>query len=417
MLKNMVSTTQDLLAVVLVIGMALAYMRVIYGTMGGRIMRIGTYVGLIAAFAMAILKNATNKIDTGGWNMTLFEIALVAFVVFLIVSIGPVRKKLGMGGELICAIALSLIVIVALVYRVPDVLSYLYTNLVAEKTVLSTAYIYKFIGWLAGVALTFVICIAVYKGGSRLNAGLIGLLTRLVLLVNALRQGGNVMRTMLARRMIPSNHTLFTLAKISSNYDNAFVFVMAAFAAVIAVVLLIRSLHVNEPYRNPAEHRKIKAKWIKTRRWSWAVIITLVLAILNLTAVNAYANRAVELSPVEEPVLEGDQLLVTADRVSDGHLHRFGYTTENGVEIRFIVIQKPNSSAYGIGLDACDICGETGYYEKDGQVVCKLCDVVMNVNTIGFKGGCNPIVIDYTVDHGDIYVPIASLLPYEAEFK
>ena len=54
--------------------------------------------------------------------------------------------------------------------------------------------------------------------------------------------------------------------------------------------------------------------------------------------------------------------------MADGYLHRFGYTTEKRKTIKFIVIKKPNSSAYGIGLDACDICGETGYYEREGQV-------------------------------------------------
>ena len=81
------------------------------------------------------------------------------------------------------------------------------------------------------------------------------------------------------------------------------------------------------------------------------------------------------------------------------------------------LIKKPNSSAYGIGLDACDVCGETGYYEKNGQVVCNLCDVVMNISTIGFKGGCNPIVIPYEVNNGQIIVPISGLLEYEREFK
>jgi uncharacterized membrane protein len=81
------------------------------------------------------------------------------------------------------------------------------------------------------------------------------------------------------------------------------------------------------------------------------------------------------------------------------------------------VIKKPNASSYGIGLDACDICGETGYYEKDDKVVCNLCDVVMNINTIGFKGGCNPIIIDYSISDGYIIVPIDGLLEYESEFK
>ena len=89
------------------------------------------------------------------------------------------------------------------------------------------------------------------------------------------------------------------------------------------------------------------------------------------------------------------------------------YTTQGGVGVRVIVIKKPGANAYGVGLDACDICGTTGYYERDGQVVCSKCDVVMNINTIGFKGGCNPIVIDYEMKDGYILIPLDALAAYE----
>ena len=41
----------------------------------------------------------------------------------------------------------------------------------------------------------------------------------------------------------------------------------------------------------------------------------------------------------------------------------------------------------------------------------------MNISTIGFTGGCNPIVIPYEVNNGQIIVPISGLLEYEREFK
>ena len=122
-------------------------------------------------------------------------------------------------------------------------------------------------------------------------------------------------------------------------------------------------------------------------------------------------------SPTEECEVRGDNVYVPLEQVDDGHLHRFEYETPNGVRVRFIVIKKPNSSAYGVGLDACDICGETGYFERNGQIVCKLCDVVMNINTIGFKGGCNPKVIDYSISNGYIIVPTYTLIEHEKDFK
>ena len=154
-----------------------------------------------------------------------------------------------------------------------------------------------------------------------------------------------------------------------------------------------------------------------TRRWAGSALCVAVLSVLTLTVQEGINSREVALSPIEETEFDEENVYVPFELLEDGHLHRFAYETENGVNIRFIVIKKPNSKSYGIGLDACDICGETGYYEKDGQVVCKLCDVVMNISTIGFKGGCNPIVIPYEIKNGQIIVPISGLLEYEREFK
>jgi uncharacterized membrane protein len=201
------------------------------------------------------------------------------------------------------------------------------------------------------------------------------------------------------------------------NYSDLFLYGTLLVALALPVLLIVRSFHVEEPYANQAQHRKIKAKWLRNRRWSVVVILCFGLAVFSMTGLEALASQVIELSPIEDAVIKDGAVYVSFDQVNDGHLHRFGYTTENDVTIRFIVIQKPNSSSYGVGLDACDICGETGYYEKNDQVVCNLCDVVMNINTIGFKGGCNPIIIDYSVQDGNIVVPIDGLLEYESEFK
>jgi uncharacterized membrane protein len=84
--------------------------------------------------------------------------------------------------------------------------------------------------------------------------------------------------------------------------------------------------------------------------------------------------------------------------------------------MRFIVIKK-NAVAYGVGLDACDICGPTGYYERKGEVICRLCDVVMNISTIGFKGGCNPVPLAYTLRSGDMVINVEDLETERNRFK
>ena len=222
---------------------------------------------------------------------------------------------------------------------------------------------------------------------------------------------------MLSRRMIHQTHTLFTIVKITNNYSEYFIFAIMICALVAAAYLFLKNIKVTEEYANPAQHRKIRARMRNQRRWSVALLICVLVAGINLTVVDAYNNKEPDEAPVEEGELVGDEVIVPLSMVEDGHLHRFGYETESGILVKFIVVKKPGSTTYGVGLDACDICGDAGYYEKNDQIVCRRCDVVMNTNTIGFKGGCNPIVIDYRVEDGNIIVPVATLVDHQDEFK
>jgi uncharacterized membrane protein len=256
-----------------------------------------------------------------------------------------------------------------------------------------------------------------YKVSKALSTKTEFIVMTLMIIVNEVKQIGGAVGILLAKRYISTNHVLFTYAKIVNNYSRVFIYIMLCIALIAPVVLIIKSFNVNEPYENKAQHRKIKAKWKKNKRHCAEVVVCFALVVFAMTGLEALTSNVVELSPIEDAVVKDGAVYVDFEQVNDGHLHRFGYTTEDGTVIRFIVIKKPNASSYGIGLDACDICGETGYYEKDDQVVCNLCDVVMNINTIGFKGGCNPIIIDYSISDGNIIVPVDGLLKYESEFK
>jgi len=124
----------------------------------------------------------------------------------------------------------------------------------------------------------------------------------------------------------------------------------------------------------------------------------------------------VEITPAVPVSAVQGAIAIPLEKVSDGRLHRFSFRASNGTTLRFIIIKK-SGSAYGVGLDACDICGPTGYYEREDQVVCKLCDVVMNKATIGFKGGCNPVPLEYKMTAGKLVIPAAALEKEKGRFK
>ena len=407
--------TESLLTAGILIGLLYAYIPMVCGRRGRNILLAGLLLGAVAAIVMSVMKNTTSKVVTGLWNLRIFSVSVAALILFAVFS--ALRKKLGKTGELVISILASITGCMLLFYSLPDVYAYPFNFSLNGDTMFSTAFLYRFIGYVLGLCLIVLLTVAAAKSARRMgNRGLFGLLMG-ALTVNALQQIAKLIQILISRRYIKSNHVLFSIVKFSSNHSNLFVFAILILALVIPAALWLRSFHVSEPYENPAQHRKIKAKWRNTRRWATCLAVCFLLSGLNLTVVSAYLGRAVELSPVEPSEERDGKVLVPLEQVSDGHLHRFAYTTPDNITVRFIVIQKPNSSAFGVGLDACDICGETGYYERDEQIVCKLCDVVMNINTIGFKGGCNPIVIDYTVADGYIQVPFETLIEHQNEFK
>ncbi len=373
-----------------------------------------TIAGFIAAFIISVFENNTNMVNSANLNMVVYITGVISFILFMVFSLDAFKdKKAGILGWIFLGIASLDIIIGAF----PDLFGYPQQVYQSEKTVLSTDFLVNMIGVIFGVILAVVLFFASKRTGEKAGTKNIKLMLGLEFLLIGLKDVAGILSVLQQRRIIVSNHAVFTYIVFVKNHSDLFLALSLIIVALCAAVLFVKSFKLDEPYENPAQLRRIKAGKRNIRRWSVAFGVCFVLSVLNITVVEAMNTHEVVLSPIEETDFDDENVYVPFELVSDGHLHRFAYTTEDGTDIRFIVIKKPNSSSYGVGLDACDICGETGYYEKDGQVVCNLCDVVMNINTIGFKGGCNPIVIPYEISNGQIIVPIEGLLEYESEFK
>lgn len=413
-LKYFVLSTEQLLPMMLLTGLLLSGVKFVGLKEYKKFQYAAVVIGLISAIVMTVFKTTTNKVDTGMWNVRIYAINAAALVLFVLVSL--FMGKLEKIKKILQAVMLSIMAVAMLLYFFPPFFENPHAILFAEQSILSATFLYSMVGMFFGLALSFVAGLAVYKGSIRLSSGH-KIMMFIPILINMVNELGDTFSVFLARRIIKKNDILFKFATYTSDHKMWFTLLIAAVCLIIPVVLLIKSRIVNEPYENNAERRKIRAKWRNIKRWSMTAIVCTVFSFVTLTALRVYANREIEISPIEEAEVTKDSVIVSFEQVEDGHLHRFGYTTGKGRTVRFIVIKKPNSSAYGIGLDACDICGETGYYEREGQVVCNLCNVVMNINTIGFKGGCNPIVIDYKIQDGNIIVPIAELVKHEDIFK
>jgi uncharacterized membrane protein len=376
----------------------------------------GCGAGVVFALALAVLKHTTVLINREYWNFGILSATLISGVAFLAFLWGFLKRQSPKAQETGLRAAGAVFCCSLLFYALPDIFLAPTEFVMAGESVFSTDFLYKLIGYLAGLALACGWGAVLSKTAAGLTRAALFTIVTAGAAIHMTDSALRVAQSLYARRVIPSSKFLFDILKNAVNYRDFFLY--AIMAVTFLVPLLCWFVSTGQPtgFRNPAERRKSKAAARKARRRCVAVVCCHAFALFTLTAVKAYNEREVVLSPIEPAETVEDEIRIPADVVGDGHLHRFAYTASDGTEVRFIAIKK-NESAYGVGLDACDICGPTGYYERKDEVICKLCDVVMNKSTIGFKGGCNPVPLAYTLENGRMVIQIAHLENEKGRFK
>lgn len=430
MLKYIITVTEDLLITVTLVTLLYTLCFKAFGRRGQITQIVGISTGVLASAAMAILKNLTKLIKTNQWNQWIFYLTVLFSVLFILFSLLFMRKKEGRwhAGSLIACACGACAAALLIFYELPDVMAYPFNFNTGDNGILSVEFLVRFLGWAFALILMLVYSRYLYKCAFQINGmGLPLLVLDLGLALNALRCLGQILRPWLSRAKwlhwpityVRADYPwAFPFATFVANNTVLFSLIIAGLSLILLVLFYVYNMKIHGRYENSAQLRKLKARARSGRRISVTVLVCLALSALILTSVKAYANRAPILSaPETYTITAEDTVVIELDQVSDGTLHRFEYKTENNVNVRWIVIKKPGGSAFGVGLDACEVCGTAGYYQRGEQVVCKRCDVVMNINTIGFRGGCNPIPLAYEVKNGQMIFKMSDIIAAEKEFK
>jgi uncharacterized membrane protein len=361
------------------------------------------------------LRRTTALINRSLFNAWILSAAIIAGLFFVLLYWGLFEKKSDAYRKML-HVSGAVFSGALLFYVLPNFFLYPSEFVLAGESVLSTDFLFKFSGCCAGLLLALLISLGVFKAAVQLPLGVLRLFTTLIFALNAVQHLSVIFQFLLARRIIPMVRWLFRIVAAMINNGNYFIFGAMALAFFFPLLLFIRSAKPGASWKNPAEHRKIKAAMRNSKRWSVVTALSLVLALFLLTSVKSWNERGISLSPPEPMQIVEKEIIIAVTAIEDGHLHRFAWTASDGTEVRFIVIKK-GASAYGVGLDACDICGATGYYERKNEVICRLCDVVMNKSTIGFKGGCNPVPLAYSLRSGNMVVLTEDLENEKTRFK
>ena len=382
----------------------------------------GLLIGLVAAIVFAGLR-ATAVINQRTFvNYPVLVCAVVVDVLALAaVLAAPAitrnwtgHRALMHAANLVAAVQIALTVF----YALPDVILQLTIWVEPDAPVFTSAMLLRALGFVLGVAASIVVAAILRTLRSTAVRWAFTTAVTLMMAILLVQHLTGLMQILQARRM-RFTHTMFVTLAWSINHNTqmilaqTFVFLIPAVASVVAGM---RMKTRNVPNFNEAQIRGNKAfrrRAIASAAWS---LVAMIAVTCTLTVGKAATQQTITLSPPEAYALADGVATIPFSQVEDGHLHRFEYKAADGTVMRFIIIKK-NGGAYGIGLDACENCGDAGYYEKDGKIICKKCEVAINLATIGFRGGCNPVPFPYKTGNGQITIQTADLDALSAHFR
>jgi high-affinity iron transporter len=134
------------------------------------------------------------------------------------------------------------------------------------------------------------------------------------------------------------------------------------------------------------------------RRWT-GLIALLVVGFLTTAFVRQAKLPGRE--PAEPLVFSGGIADFDAAPLEDGRLHFYAATLETGA-IRFFAIK--TGGEIRTCFDACEICGDKGYFQDGGAVICRNCTSPIVLSSLGHGGGCNPIPLPHHLEGGRVTV-------------
>lgn len=381
---------------------------------------VGLGAGVLAAIVFAALRATAviNRRTMVNYPTLIACVLADLALIWVVLDAGRITRDWhGRKAALNLANGLSAIAVALCVFRaLPDVILQLTAFVEPDSPVFTSDMLLRALGFVLAIA-TAVIVAAIFRSMHRTcSRKAFSLAALLVVLVTLVQHGTGLLALLQNTGEFILHGLPFRIMALLYNANLTLVIVQAWVFIIPAVACLVAGFRMPQDGRNAAvkrQHKAFRRRALASAGWS---LVAMIIVTLTLTVGTAQAHKVPVLSPPETYSLAGGKATIKFSQVSDGHLHRFQYKAKDGTVMRFIIIKK-NGAAYGIGLDACENCGDAGYYEKDGKIICKKCDVAINLATIGFKGGCNPIPLPYTTGQGSILIQTADLDAMSAHFK
>jgi high-affinity iron transporter len=406
MLQAFIITLREGVEAALIVGITLAYLAKI----GRNDLRKAVYAALVAAFLGSI--GVAVVISRLNWNEDVFEgwimLAAAFFVITMVIFMmktgrklkGEIEGKVGLLAGKDAWIGLFFFVFLMVLREGAE------TVLILSAVSLNSTELMSFLGTLLGVLAAIGFGVMFVKGSVRINLQKFFRVTTAILFLVALQLVVAGLHELSESGVIASSkREMAIIGPIVRNDLFFFVTIVA-----LAALMVLFDAKRREPLPEPASAAlRRKAAWTarKERLWMASVYVFSFLFIAMLTAEFVYAKSQSALSPSTEVTFIGGQVKIPLTQVSDGDLHRYE-AQENGVPIRFWLYQKPDGKVATV-FDACEICGAVGFYKSANGVVCKNCSAPINPQSVGSKGGCNPVPLKATQTADSVIIQEADI--------
>ena len=281
--------------------------------------------------------------------------------------------------------------------------------LILRAVELSSAGVEVWIGTGVGILLSVLVGLFFFQGTLKIPLGRFFAVTSTILMVVAFQLALTGVHELSEAQWIwSSKFEMATIGPIVRNEVFFFVVILGVAALAVLREWFAASKPVGDAAElNAAERRRRDWEFRKQRRWSFAAAFLCIAVILMFTAEFVYARTAAAPPAATRLLGENGSVSIPVTDLADSNLHYFT-ADSGGTILRFLVIRKGDGD-YAVALDACQICGWSGYRQQGQNVICRNCGAAIYVPSIGQAGGCNPVAVKARVEAGKVTVDLAAL--------
>jgi uncharacterized membrane protein len=279
---------------------------------------------------------------------------------------------------------------------------------------LTTTALWSFIGGILGLVIATVFAVFFIKGSVRVDLPRFFRVTNIVLFIFIIQLLINAYHEFSEAGVLPTSPQ--AMAAVGPFVRNNVLFVIALLGLPLIIFLMPASKSpALAGADNPAERRKLMARAQRQQRWQQVAGIFGIAIISFLCLDFVYARGPAALSPAEPVTAKNDAVVIPISRFADGRLQRFSFS-EDGKTLRFFVVRL-TPDKLGVAFDACENCGDQGYYQEGVAIFCMNCVAEINPATLGLGGGCNPIPLSHHAQSDTLYIATADLRAGMKYFK